>query len=209
MEFQVLSKCLWSRVTGFIMRTSPAMTMILSSFLSNWQMHGYRHSKLHERYISIPRDPPYVPMKTPQVFISGIFMYKARNEKDVLTFEGVNSCFYLWLMELRLATARLAIWLQNFCSHPYLKTRSKPHSCYGIEMVCDGSYLEDQDMWRTQEFSETYTFYTRDKFSYQDFFIKTSSDENYSKCYRSIEIDFCFKAPWIIQNSELSSLVQS
>ena len=75
-------------------------------------------------------------------------------------------------------------------SHSLFKTRSNRIAVMVLKW-CDGSYLEDQDMWRTQEFSETYILY-RDKSHIRDFFIKPSLMKT-TQMLPFNEIDF--KAP--------------
>lgn len=64
-----------------------------------WQNFGYdEHQYTNVRY-PIPLDPPYVPQDNP----CGAYVHEFEYEKDehapkaYLNFEGVDSCFYVWL----------------------------------------------------------------------------------------------------------------
>lgn len=64
-----------------------------------WQQFGYdRHQYTNIRY-PFPADPPYVPQDNPCGTYIHHFSYQ-KNEKApkvFLEFEGVDSCFYVWL----------------------------------------------------------------------------------------------------------------
>ena len=64
-----------------------------------WQNFGYdSHQYTNVRY-PIPLDPPYVPQENP----CGAYVYEFQYHKDAdapeafLNFEGVDSCFYVWM----------------------------------------------------------------------------------------------------------------
>ena len=64
-----------------------------------WQMSGYdSHQYTNIRY-PFPFDPPYIPQDIPCGAYVHSFDYKRDEEapKAYLNFEGVDSCFYVWL----------------------------------------------------------------------------------------------------------------
>ena len=64
-----------------------------------WQMYGYdAHQYTNIRY-PFPFDPPYVPYQNPCGAYLHEFDYHSEEEapKAYLNFEGVDSCFYVWL----------------------------------------------------------------------------------------------------------------
>ena len=66
---------------------------------SVWQMAGYdTHQYTNIRY-PFPFDPPYVPQDIPCGTYAHTFVYhKDENApKAFLNFEGVDSCFYVWI----------------------------------------------------------------------------------------------------------------
>ena len=66
---------------------------------SVWQNHGYDHHQYTNIRYPFPADPPYVPKENP----CGAYLYDFTYQKDAaaprafLNFEGVASCFYVWL----------------------------------------------------------------------------------------------------------------
>jgi beta-galactosidase len=65
---------------------------------SVWQNHGYdRHQYTNVNY-PFPFDPPYVPKENPTGVYSRLFsLEKKEGMRYFLNFEGVDSCFYLWV----------------------------------------------------------------------------------------------------------------
>ena len=64
-----------------------------------WQQYGYDcHQYTNFRY-PFPVDPPYVPQENPCGAYIHSFEYKTdeTSPKVFLEFEGVDSCFYVWL----------------------------------------------------------------------------------------------------------------
>lgn len=77
----------------------------------------------------------------------------------------------------------------EFLITPYLKPGQNRIAVMVLKW-CDGSYLEDQDMWRHSGiFRDVYLLY-RDRIHIRDFFIKTSLDESYTKADVECEVEF-------------------
>lgn len=66
---------------------------------SVWQNYGYDHHQYTNIRYPFPADPPYVPKENP----CGAYLYDFDYQQDevapraYLNFEGVASCFYVWL----------------------------------------------------------------------------------------------------------------
>ncbi len=116
---------------------------------SNWQMHGYDlHHYINSRY-PFPADPPYVPHDNP----CGAYVTKFEFHKNAdapltyLNFEGVDSCYYVWLNGKYVGYSQVA--------HSTSEFDVTGHLCEGENTLavlvlkwCDGSYLECQDKFR-------------------------------------------------------------
>ena len=78
----------------FLSQNQPMQSIPVPSV---WQMHGYdRHQYTNVRY-PIPYDPPYVPTKNPCGLYMRSFMVDEMTGIRTLVFEGVDSCFYVWI----------------------------------------------------------------------------------------------------------------
>ncbi|MGE5549544.1 MAG: glycoside hydrolase family 2 TIM barrel-domain containing protein [Bacteroidota bacterium] len=116
---------------------------------SNWQMHGYGRPVYTNVDYPHPMDPPFVPDANPTGLYRTVFRAPAEwaDRRVFVVFEGVNSAFNLWV------NGRFAGYSQG--SH--LPSEFDLTDCLraGDNLLAvqvfqwsDGSYLEDQDMWR-------------------------------------------------------------
>ena len=64
---------------------------------SNWQLHGYDVVQYTNVVYPINFDPPYVPDENPCGVYSRSYNYKPDGMEKILCFEGVDSCFYLFI----------------------------------------------------------------------------------------------------------------
>ena len=73
---------------------------------------------------------------------------KVRNAPRVfLNFEGVDSCFYVWLNGTYVGYSQVAHATSEFDVTSYLKEGKNTIAVLVLKW-CDGSYLEDQDKFR-------------------------------------------------------------
>ena len=114
-----------------------------------WQMYGYdRHQYTNIRY-PFPFDPPYVPQDIP----CGAYVHTFAYEKDeaapraYLNFEGVDSCFYLWVNGSYVGYSQVSHATSEF-DVTELLTDGENTLAVLVLKWCDGSYLEDQDKFR-------------------------------------------------------------
>ena len=65
---------------------------------SNWQILGYDSHQYTNVYYPFPYDPPFVPKENPLGHYRNVFSFKKKaDERYFLNFEGVDSCYYLYL----------------------------------------------------------------------------------------------------------------
>lgn len=117
---------------------------------SNWQMQGFDTPIYTNVTYPIPVRPPFVPQENPTGCYSLTFEVDARwlaEGQTRIIFEGVNSAFYLWCNGEWVGYSQDSRLPAEFD----LSAQLKPGANRLAVMVlrwCDGSYLEDQDMWR-------------------------------------------------------------
>ena len=114
-----------------------------------WQNYGYdTHQYTNIRY-PFPLDPPYVPQENPCGAYIRQFSYIKNPDapKAYLTFEGVDSCFYVWLNGNYVGYSQVSHASSEFDVTDFLREGS---NCLAVLVLkwCDGSYLEDQDKFR-------------------------------------------------------------
>lgn len=114
-----------------------------------WQNYGYdKHQYTNVRY-PIPIDPPYVPQENPCGAYVRTFLYHrdADAPRAYLNFEGVDSCFYVWLNGIYVGYSQVSHATAEFDVTEKL-TEGENRLAVLVLKWCDGTYLEDQDKFR-------------------------------------------------------------
>jgi beta-galactosidase len=117
---------------------------------SNWQMEGYDHPKFRNIALSFESDPPKIPD-----YFNPTGCYKLKftvpktweNKQVMLRFEGVKSAAYIWVNGKQAGYNEGGFEPAEFNISPFLE---KGENDLSVQVMCfsDGSYLENQDMWR-------------------------------------------------------------
>ncbi|WP_145595419.1 beta-galactosidase [Yersinia aleksiciae] len=117
---------------------------------ANWQLHGYDTPIYTNVQYPIPVDPPYVPKENPTGCYSRDFTlapdWLASGQTRII-FDGVNSAFYLWCNGVWVGYSQDSRLPAEFDLTPYLQAGNNRIAVLVLRWS-DGSYLEDQDMWR-------------------------------------------------------------
>ena len=117
---------------------------------SSWQHLGYDlHQYTNIRY-PIPLDPPHVPQDNPAGMYLHDFTYTPTPEAPCVTlnFEGVDSCCYVWLNGTFVGYSQVSHATCEFDVTEALRPGSNRLAVLVLKW-CDGTYLEDQDKFRT------------------------------------------------------------
>ncbi|WP_068784704.1 glycoside hydrolase family 2 TIM barrel-domain containing protein [Paenibacillus phocaensis] len=116
---------------------------------SCWQTNGY--DQLHYTNVNypIPYDPPYVPDDNPAGAYAREFNLPETwtKRQTHLVFEGVNACFYLWVNGHFVGYSQGSRIPAEFDLTPFV-TAGRNRLAVLVLKWCDGTYLEDQDVWR-------------------------------------------------------------
>lgn len=136
------------------------------------QYYGYDYFQYTNIRYPFPFDPPYVPTKNPAYHYSRKFTWQADGEKAYLVFEGVDSCFYLYVNGQFVGFSQISHRISEFDITKYVIDGENKIDVLVLKW-CFGSYLEDQDKWRfTGIFRDVYLL-KRPKRHIQDFAIHT------------------------------------
>ena len=158
---------------------------------SVWQMAGYdTHQYTNIRY-PFPFDPPYVPQDIPCGTYAHTFVYhKDENApKAFLNFEGVDSCFYVWINGSYVGYSQVSHMTSEFDITDLLRDGENSIAVLVMKW-CDGSYLEDQDKFRMSGIFRDVYILKRPKQAISDYHIKTRIEDMLAKV--EIEMKFYF-----------------
>ena len=155
---------------------------------SNWQMHGYDIPHYTNVNYPYPCDPPFVPNDNPAgLYIRDFYLNNPPGKKVHMVFEGVDSCFYLWINGHLAGYSQVSHMISEFDITDCLKTGTNRVAIMVLKW-CDGSYLEDQDMWRMSGiFREVYLL-QRDQNHIQDVFVKSDLNKDFTEAAFLCEI---------------------
>ncbi len=156
---------------------------------SNWQMHGYDRPQYTNVNYPYPCDPPFVPNENPAgVYLRDFTIETLGDREHYLVFEGVDSAFYLWVNGTLAGYSQVSHGTSELNVTRSLKA-GRNRIAVMVLKWCDGSYLEDQDMWRLSGiFREVYLL-SRERLHIADVFARTSLSDDLSKGELTCEIE--------------------
>lgn len=150
---------------------------------SNWQTEGFGYLMYRNVPMEFePYDPPNVPDSiNPTGLYRRSFELPDRwlNDKKLyLRFEGVKSAAFFWLNDKYLGYHEDGMTPAEF---DITDKVSDGKNILAVKVLrwCDGSYLEDQDMFRFSGIYRDVFIYAKPKINIRDIFIKTDLDEEY------------------------------
>lgn len=144
-----------------------------------WQVYGYDANQYTNANYPFPNDPPYIPAMNPCGAYVTTFCVTDDlvNKRLFLNFEGVDSCFYLWIngsfvgySEVSHSTSEFEITDKVVSGINELKVL--------VFKWCTGSYMEDQDKFRMSGIFRNVYIMVRPKEFVRDFTIKTDIAED-------------------------------
>ena len=156
---------------------------------SVWQMEGYdTHQYTNIRY-PFPFDPPYVPQDIPcGAYVHTFVYHKDENApKALLNFEGVDSCFYVWINGSYVGYSQVSHMTSEFDITDLLQDGENTIAVLVMKW-CDGSYLEDQDKFRMSGIFRDVYILKRPEQAISDYYIKTKIED----LLATVELDVKF-----------------
>lgn len=161
-----------------------------------WQMAGYdQHQYTNVRY-PFPFDPPYVPQDNPCGAYVRTFEYQKDEKaaKAFLNFEGVDSCFYVWINGIYVGYSQVSHMTSEFDITELVKEGENTIAVLVLKW-CDGSYLEDQDKFRMSGIFRDVYILKRPACSVRDYHVTTDIREEFAR----VNVDVKFYASVSVQ----------
>lgn len=152
---------------------------------SSWQTQGFgKPIYLNFRYPfhpDYPAHPPLIPQNYDPVgsYRTNFTIPNDWKGRDIyIHFGGVKSAFYIWVNGTKVGYSEGSMTPAEFNLTPYVK---KGENVLAVEDIrwSDGSYLEDQDMWRLSGIFRSVYLYSTPKEHLEDFFVRAKLDDRY------------------------------
>ncbi len=146
---------------------------------SNWEMSGYGTPRyLNVRY-PFKKNPPFIDSSSNSFGIyrkTFTIPEEWRNKEVFINFDGIDSAFYLYVNGKKIGYSEDSRTTAEFRITKYLKKGVNQITVFVIR-YSDGSYLEDQDMWRLSGIYRDVYLMATPKAHIRDFEIQTRTDD--------------------------------
>ncbi|MDH1085486.1 beta-galactosidase [Pantoea brenneri] len=163
---------------------------------ANWQMHGYDAPVYTNVQYPIPVNPPYVPQENPTGCYSLTFTSDAQWQASGQTriiFDGVNSAFHLWCNGQWIGYSQDSRLPAEFDLTACLRPGNNRLAVMVLRWS-DGSYLEDQDMWRMSGIFRDVTLLHKPTVQLADVQLETRLSPEFSSAELRAEVKIAWPA---------------
>lgn len=176
------SKCIEDIEDEFYKKDYDASNYDEIDVPSCWQMLGYDTVQYSNVKYPFPFDPPYVPDDNPcGAYITDFEIDdNEKNKRKYIYFEGVDSCFYIWVNGKFVGYSQVSHSPSEFDITDHVVEKTNRLAVLVLKW-CDGSYLEDQDKFRMSGIFRDVWLVTRPEDGHiWDYTVTT--DINYDSC---------------------------
>lgn len=157
---------------------------------SCWQNMGYDHHQYTNTRIPFPYDPPYVPLENPCGAYRRDFSLEVREgRRYLLNFEGVDSCFYVWINGNFAGFSQVSHSTSEFDVTGLVRNGVNTIAVLVLKW-CVGSYFEDQDKFRSSGIFRDVYLLERDENHIRDFSVQTRLSEGARQAEISVSMEF-------------------
>ncbi len=142
-----------------------------------WQAKGYDQKQYTNVCYPFPFDPPHVPDRNPcGAYVKEFSLTQEEaSMRRFLYFEGVDSCFYLWVNGIFVGYSQVSHSPSEFEITDQTHAGNNRISVLVMKW-CDGSYLEDQDKLRFSGIFRDVTLLLRPQSFVFDYTVRTPVD---------------------------------
>ncbi|MBQ9098932.1 MAG: DUF4981 domain-containing protein [Clostridia bacterium] len=198
-----------SQLEDFTLPDFPRDGMEKMPVPRSWQTkldRGYDTPNYTNVRYPFPFDPPFVPDDNPcGLYVRDFEMPAAtlQSKRIYLNFEGVDSCFYLFVNHKFVAYSQVSHMTSEIDVTDHLKAGTNTLAVVVLKW-CDGSYLEDQDKFRFSGiFREVYLL-ARDPVHIKDIDVRTSLSDDFTKAEAKVELltSGALEAAWRLETPD-------
>lgn len=154
-----------------------------------WNLQGYDQTQYVNIKYPIPFDPPFVPQENPCGYYQTTFTVDDIDQASILNFEGVSSAFYVFVNDQYVGYSQISHSISRFDITNYLQAGENTVSVL-VMKYSDGTYFEDQDMFRHSGiFRDVYLIQRPKTDRIEDFTIQTNIDTTTQKASIHLEVE--------------------
>jgi beta-galactosidase len=158
---------------------------------SNWEMKGFGIPIYTNIIYPFPLNPPFVDHAyNPVGFYRREFTVPDNwtGREVYLHFGSISGCAYVWVNGVEVGMSKVAKSPAEFNITPYIK---KGSNLLAVQVIRwhDGSYLEDQDMWRLSGIERDVFLTSKAPSHISDFWVKAGLDDNYKDGTLAVSVD--------------------
>lgn len=178
----------------------------------NWEFNGYGIPIYVNVGFGFPKNPPFINKEDAPV---GMYRHNFNipsdwnNRRVFLHFEGGTNAMYVWVNGQKVGYTENAKSPAEFDITGYIRQGNNTLACE-VHKYSDGSYLEDQDMWRLGGINRNVYLYSTAQTRIQDFFARPDLDKNYKNGQLDLDVTLKnYQNSDQVQNVEVSLLDKS
>ena len=158
---------------------------------SNWQMKGYGHPMFRNVAMGFPEMPPMVPAyynPTGSYFKSFEVPENWDGRQIFLHFEGVKSASNVWVNGVDVGYNQGGFEPAEYDITKFVKM-GKNTIAVKVLRYSDGSFLENQDMWRLSGIYRNVYLFATPLLHMRDYYLTTDFDEKYQNATLKAEVE--------------------
>ena len=196
----------------------------------NWQLQGYGTPIYTNINYPFVRNRPSVTTEPPRdwtaferrnpvgSYVTFVDVTKEMLQQNlILHFGGVHSAMYLWVNGQRVGYSQNSMSPAEFDVTRFMRA-GRNRIAVEVYRWCDGSYLEDQDMWRLSGIFRPVQLWVRPLTHISDYRVTAKPNSDYTKAAVKAEISVCntgkklakgLKAALMIEGKEVAGKVKS
>ncbi len=162
----------------------------------NYTDRGYDSPLYVDQEYPFHFDPPHVADENPCGLYSRHFT-RPEGEKLYLNFEGVSSCFYVWVNGRFVGYSQVSHCTSEFDITPFCKEGDNLLTVLVVKW-CDGTYLEDQDFFRLNGIFRDVYILCRPEKHLADFYVRQSVSADLKRADICVELtkEGAFDVAW-------------
>jgi beta-galactosidase len=157
----------------------------------NWQLQGHDYPIYTNVKYPFPCTPPIVPDENPTGCYRRHFTLPeswASDEQISVQFDGVDSAFHLWCNERWVGYSQDSRLMAEFDLSDFIVSGENSLSVL-VTRLCDGSYMEDQDMWNLSGIYRSVRLLTKPVSRITDVRVIASLDDRYEAGELQLDIN--------------------